>query len=44
MSIEAKIAKAMPQVSTLSKKSPFNDNIDITSINVRKFNLDICED
>lgn len=34
----------MPEVSRMSKQSPFNDNIDITSINVRKFNLDICED
>jgi hypothetical protein len=44
MSIEPKMGKVLPEVSTLSKKSPFMDDIDITSINVRKFNLDICED
>lgn len=39
MSIQPKVLKSLPDVSTLSKKSPFKQSLDISSINVRKFNL-----
>jgi hypothetical protein len=39
MSIQPKVLNHLPEVSTLSKRSPLKNNIDISSINVRKFNL-----
>lgn len=39
MSIQPKVLNCLPEVSTLSKRSPLKNTIDISSINVRKFNL-----